>query len=724
MAFDIIEARSYGTASLGNATNPTDINSYARVTATASNTITIAGDDLTNFTAGTEILLHLSAIKNSSAATSKLGSYKFAKIMSVNGNVLTLSTTPIDVTPANWYYQAVTVPHYRTLTLSETLSPPAFDSEKGYGGILIFKAQRLNFSGNINLVDKGLDDEALRPLLNQESNGTLDTDTYSGHENYETVNHFTLQKGDGAAIIIAKRIDFESTARIGDPSLHGVQRCRAASDSYQRPTGATNIGGSSILIAAQIINDFTPEIIAKYRSMTREAGKGLARCYIATESRLPNDEGLYAYDIISTPERLSKETLIDGFGSGALGTANKVTAQQNNYAKVSKISKDGKTFTLTNITTEGIATFTRDGLVMIHASFKSSLYSHVGRFFISKCVGITNDTQGKLSSITLANSINDLDLGNFTLDNYNFQAVAIPQYSSFTLADINYKTPKFDGAKGGLFAIAVNGTCNLQDGFIDVRSAGGSQYNLTNVSNARMKNRLPIGQGHGSIFILAKELKVNSATRLGMSQTGNAFGGSVTISQADNHRDERLGGFMGKRLSSSVYSLPDKYSGYGGSAARGGTQKNNHVGGFCGNASDSATGFYSARNQSGVSYPISGLQGASIFIVAQKIDGLSLDCLSTGGSGGIATSKGTTSDDLSGASGGCGYGGGGASFKSEKFSLNANSGGEGGVHGGGAGSSNSDNSLWSGGGGSSGFCTVYANEITNQSTTNLLFDNA
>ena len=193
MSFDIIAARSYGTGALGAVTNPTNINSFAQVTATASKSITVTADDLSAFSAGSEILLHIAGARTSSAQVAALGQYKFAKIMSVNGNVLTLSTTPIDVTPANWYYQAVTVPHYRTLTLSDTISPPAFDSEKGYGGILIFKAQRLNFSGAINLVDKGLADEALRPLLNQESNGTLDTDTYSGHENYETVKKRTYR---------------------------------------------------------------------------------------------------------------------------------------------------------------------------------------------------------------------------------------------------------------------------------------------------------------------------------------------------------------------------------------------------------------------------------------------------------------------------------------------------------------------------------------------------
>ena len=142
---------------------------------------------------------------------------------------------------------------------------------------------------------------------------------------------------------------------------------------------------------------------------------------------------------------------------------------------------------------------------------------------------------------------------------------------------------------------------------------------------------------------------------------------------------------------------------------KGGTQKLGHNGGYCGNASDLPT----AETNYG------GRQGASIFIVAQTLDGLSLNCLSTGGAGGNISSKGqSTSYVGAGKAGGCGYGGGGASFRISGNQL----GGQGGVHGGGSGSSNSDDSKWSGGGGSSGFCTVYANKVTNQSTTNLLFD--
>lgn len=709
MAFDINGARSYGTGSLGDVTNPTNINSYAKVTAHASKTITISGDDLSAFTAGTEILIHVSGIKTSSVKKS-LGLYQFAKIMSVEGNVLTLSVTPLDVNTSNYYVQAITVPHYKKLTLSNTISPPAFDTEKGCGGILVFKcSSRLTMSGKIDLTDKGLPEDSQRPLLNQEQDGTgLDTLTYAGYENYDCSKHFTLQKGDGACLIIAKRIDFSDSARIGNPNLHGVQRCRGASDSYDLPTGVTNIGGSSILIVAPTINDFDAKIIAKYRSKTLEAGKGLCRAYIATESGLPCDEGLYSYDIINTPDRLSKETCINSFGNGADGVAKSPTKQQNSYARVLKISDDGKTFTLTNIDSGGVAKFKRGSLIMIQANYKAK-HAHDGRFIVSECVGILNDINGNLTSITLKNSINDLGLGNFTTTNYNFQAIAIPQYTSFTLSGSNGATIKYENGRGGIFAIAVNGTCDLTHGGIFVEDKGGATYSASSVSNARMKNRLPIGQGHGSVFILAKSLKVESNTDLGANHDGNRFGGYSIYGSPTSGTD---GGYKGRRRPDSVY-YASKYDGYAGSGAKGGTQHFNHNGGWFSNASDLITN------------GLGGRQGVSIFIVAQSIDGLCLGCLTTGGEGGGVLHE----KELGGGSlistvrypaarGGCGYGGGSPSVEKLKRAIGAG----GGVVGGGGGGSDEKDGAYVTGGGSSGFCCIYCNTFTNQDTENMTFD--
>ena len=718
MSFDIIGARSYGTGSLGDVTNPSSpINSYARVTATANKTITIAGDDLSAFTAGTEILLHIAGTKSASTAASKLGLYKLAKIMSVADDVLTLSVKPLNVSTSDYFYQAITVPHYKTLTLSGTISPPAFDETKGYGGVLVFKCSRkLTMSGKINLVDKGLLTETYRPLLNQEQGGTLDTDTYSGYENYETNKHFVLNRGDGAAMIIAKQIDFDDSARIGNPNLKGVQRCRGAEDSLGRATEMTNIGGSTILIAAEAINDFVPAIISKYRSKTLETGKGLCRAYIATESSLPFDEGLYAYDIINTPRRIYKDICFDGtFGSGALGNAKRATAQQNNYARITAIKSNGYEFVLTNITADGIATFERGGLVMIHASYKegSSKRAHVGRFFLSEIAGIKNTTAGVLNSITLKHSVNELGLSNFDPDHYDMQAIAIPQYKNYYQGDgrpatYNTATPKYEGGRGGIFAIAVSDTCDLRGGRIGVGGKGGSKYTLDYVSNANMKNRLPIGEGNGSIFILAKALKVDENTRLGVASGGDSawtngadFGGAYSTSILTRNLPND-GGYQGKRLTSGD-SQRIKYYGYGGSGSQGGKQKNGHNGGFCSNPTDGGL-----------------LQGASIFIVAQKIEDFSLHCLMTGGhSGSLYGYPSKEKISLSeGKMGGCGYGGGGLGITGRYTYV----GGQGGVHGGGGGSSDPDNDYWSSGGGSSGFCCIYCNEVTNQSTQNMLFD--
>ena len=667
MSFDIIAARSYGTGALGAVTNPTNINSFASVTATASKSITINADDLSAFTAGTELLLHISGARTAQATAATLGAFKFAKIMSVDSNVLTLSTAPLDVSTTDFYYQAVTVPHYKTLTLSSTIEPPAFDETKGTGGILVFKcSSKLTMSGSINLVDKGLLNVSTRPLLNQEQAGTLDTDQLSGHENYDTCNRLTLQKGDGACLIVAKRIDFTDTARIGNPSTKGIARCRGADDSINRSSSVTNVGGSSILIAAQTINDFAPAVIAKYRSKSLEAGRGLARAYIATESLLPFDEGLYSYDTISTPERLANDTCINHFGSGS-STADNPRAQQNNYASVTKISADGFTFTLTNITTGGVATFERDSLVMIHASYKSK-QAGVGRFIVATITGIKNTSAGKLNSITLNHSINELGISNFDTDHYSFQAIAIPQYASFTLSGTNNKTPAFEKGRGGIFAIAVNGTCDLSGGVVDVEGKGGSSYSLSYVSNARMKNRLPIGAGHGSVFILAKTLKMNTQTRLGSVSSGNGFGGAS--------RTHDGGGYRGEGIDSIA----------GGSGLRGGINADAHNGGYCSNASESGT-----NN--------GGLQGASLFLVAQTINGLCLDALSTGGQGGKLVMKGSypnSSAKKEGSDGGCGYGGGGATFTLDGV-IN-NEAGAGGVHGGGSG--DSSGSWYSNGGGS------------------------
>lgn len=696
MSFDILAARYYGTGALGTVTDPTtQINSYAKVTARGTKTITIdranASIGAVDFVAGTEILMHISGAATGLGEANNLGKYKFAKIMSVDGDTLTLSDDPLDLSTSNYFYQAIAVPHYKTLTINNTIAPPAFDTAKGYGGILVIKASnQLTLKGKINLNGKGLPFGANRPLLAQEVNGTLDTDLYSGYENYDTAKHFVLNMDSGAAMIIAKTIEFNDNARIGNPNSKGVSRCRGAADSANKPSDeVSNVGGATILIAAKTINGFNPAVISKYRATSMDTPLGLGRAYIATESRLQNDEGLYAYDCLNTPERLKKDTFIEGCGDSRHGAANNAQAlkQQNNYAKVTAISEDGQTFTLTDKTTDGVAKFETGALVMIHASYKSS-YTHIGRFIVSKVISTTT------SSITLEKKISTLNLSDFDTSHYNFQAITIPQYNSFTLSGTNDKALKYDGTKGGIFAIAVNGTCDLRGGTISVVKKGGSRYSLDYTSSNRMKNRLPIGAGNGSVFILAKSLKVNENTRIGGTYTGKGFGGANNTSLQ--------GGYKGKS-SYNADSNSAKYIGQGGSGAGGGKQLEGLDGGYADERTCNGNAVVAEEKRK----YLDGAHGASLFIVADTIDGLGLDCLSTGGKGG-SRNAGMASE---GAHGGCGYGGAGA--------PNTNQAGSGGYHGGGGGYKSSSGSTSGSGGGAGGFCFIYCNKFTNQDTTYL-----
>lgn len=709
MSFDIAAAGGYGSGALGDVTDPvTQINSYAKITARTTSTITIdrtnASIGLVDFVAGSEVLLHISGIKPNGNPTA-LGRYKIVKINSVNGDQLTLSDEGLYINVDDYFYQAITIPHFKTLTLTGAIAPLAFDESKGIGGILIFKAIQFVCSGSINLIDKGLVTDSYRPLLAQEEDGIQDWDIYSAFENYETCNHFALNKGDGAAFIIAKQVDFNAAARIGNPNVSGVARCRGTRYSLGAPEGITNVGGSTILIAANEMNNFTPDIIAKYRNSSLTQGKGLCRAYIATESNLPCDEGLYSYDLINTPERLTKETLINGFGSGLHGNARSPLLQQNNYAKVTAISSDGKTFTVQNLTTDGYAQFETQALVMVHAATKKTTQvRHSGRFFVAKIVGIKKTSP--TYQITLDHSFSDINLGALSLDNYNFQIITIPQYSDFTLNDTNDKTPKYENSTGGIFAIAVNGTCNISGGKILVEDKGGAvaygSTGLDYISNANMKNRLPIGEGHGSVFILANELIMDDSTRLGASYSGANLAPKIYSINSDTR--DRAGGWRGATAASQTVVLKSCGSGFAGGVQDG------HNGGFGSNSSDGDS------------------QGAHIFIVAQTISGLNMAALSTGGQRGSIKSKYGVTGFRQTETSGAGYGGAGGRLKyKDTFDRTITAHGHGGgVHGGGSGVeggiAQGGYSPWISGGGASGFCFVYANQVVNQSTENLIFD--
>ena len=105
------------------------------------------------------------------------------------------------------------------------------------------------------------------------------------------------------------------------------------------------------------------------------------------------------------------------------------------------------------------------------------------------------------------------------------QVVSIPQFENFTLNQNYTATPKFDGKLGGVFAIAVNNICDLSEGKINVEGKGGAlPYGLDYIGNAQNSLKLPLGENDGSVFILAKTLKLNANSRIGVTAVKNLEG--------------------------------------------------------------------------------------------------------------------------------------------------------------------------------------------------------
>lgn len=345
---------NYGTGKLGDYTISDGlmrINSYARVTAIEGNVLEI---DLENASisefeafprAGDELMIHCSATNNTDSTL--LGTFFIAKIELVDLQTLTLDVnvekyfTQADL-EYGYYLQAVSVPHFDCLTLKDgaILSPLPFNPFKYHGGVLAFKCfDTLTFDGgNINLVDCGIPPARaglLRPTVYQESafRGELDSGELAGEEN---IGGLILNAGDGACFISARKIIGDENSRIGNPKTYGKANCRAAADTAFKPSNVTNIGGSSLFIAADSFVNFNPKMLAKYRSDNLPAGKGLARAYIATKSDLPPDGKLYARDLIADKLFLQARGVIN-FGDGSFGDFTNPKSRLNNFAAVKNV---------------------------------------------------------------------------------------------------------------------------------------------------------------------------------------------------------------------------------------------------------------------------------------------------------------------------------------------------------------------------------------------------
>lgn len=688
MSFDLKKVYGYGTAIDRDAEVEDGaldtINSYARVRAIdelddykiALDETSITLGDYEKFVAGTDILLHVSA---SSTETEYLGKYMVTTIRLVGNGLLTLDKPFTDLVPRdqfNFYsIQAITITNFDCLKLKKdgVVMPPIYDPYKMCGGILIIRCwDSLKFEGgHINLKDCGIPSNRkhlLRPLTTQETeaNGESDVAKLSGQENFITPDRFLLNAGDGAVLIIAKNLYGHADSRIGNTETHGASFCRGASNSVGvKPSNITNVGGSTILIAAENIYDFSPKMIAKYRkasTVESEIGRGLCRCYIASNTVLPNDEGLYSYDVLKNTNRISEKLNIHDFGAGNYGSVTNPQKSINNYAQVTAINQGGCRLTIANETTSGLTPILEGTKILAQVIQKSELEtSHAGEISTAT---ILNRNE---NAITIDFPVPDVDL-----ENYLMQIISVPQFENFTLNQNYTGTAAFNGKVGGVFAIAVSDTCDISEGKINVEGKGGAEAyganGLETIGNSQDVVKLPLGSGHGSVFILAKTLTLNDNSRIGARYSGlgmgGRFGGNSTDGnigggyKGDDNTENLIGatggGYIGGGSATTNYGL-------GGSGASGGTSEGVEL------DRTKISGGYGSNGKSSAKFD-GGKQGAHLMIIADKINNFTQAAFSTGGEGG----KGKVNAN----SGAAGYGGGGTSET---------------------------------GGGSSGFCFIYTN---------------
>lgn len=686
MSYDLRNVYGYGDARLDDVEISDgfadDFESYSRVyqiDALDSHKIYLDFDNAIigrygNFVAGAEIMLHVSA---SAAETKYLGKYLFAKILLAQNGVITLDKDFTELMPVDqlefYNVQAVLSLQFDCLILKKggIISPAPFDIHKLCGGILVIKCyDSLKFEGgHISLGDSGIPSNAkhlLRVLTEQETaaNGEGDFAKFSGQENFITAERLLLNSGDATVFIAAKNIYCNANSRIGNVDTHGAHFCRGAENSVGvKPANVTNIGGSTILIAAENIVDFSAKMIAKYRNAATkesEVGRGLCRCYIASNTPLRNDEGLYAYDVLHTPSFLDAVNIHD-FGAGTFGSIVNPTKAINNYARVTAINQGGCRLTLADETVNGLTPIDVDAMIIVQVIQKSHLHTqHAGEIVLAKVM-----SRGENYVVI------DYPAPAASLENYAMQIISVPQFVNFTL-NTNYTgTPKFNGKVGGVFAVAANNLCDISEGKINVEGKGGApaygREGLEFIGNAQDFNRLPLGEGHGSAFILAKTLKLSANSRIGATYsglgTGDRFGGgNATQSNIGGGYaggfDEDGTGSAGGYIGGGSYAGNARYGGLGGSGASGGTSEN-----FRELETSKITGGYGSNGKANGAYE-GGRQGAHIFVVTDKIENFSQACFSTGGEGGQG---GVYQDGINGAAG---YGGG--------ASANGSSGGSGG----------------------------------------------
>ncbi len=566
MSIRVKKFGGYGTGSRGTATlSSGQINSCAPVSAMTGRTVTIGAKNvgtLDDFTAGVEILLHVSASKGSE--TAKLGEYAFARIRSVEGSVLTLDRALVWFVSAsdlaNYWVQAVTVPNFETLTLKGALQAAAYSASSHCGGILALKCSKeLIFDGGrLDVSNKGIPtgSAALRPAIPEE---TTEEGRLFIHSTLPVMN-----RGNGVVMVCARRTTFDTAAVIG-------------ASEFGDPDKGAGEGGASILFVSDELANFRAEAIS---TGGVSGGGGRGRCRIATRSEpalhVPSHELLYGHDLIHDPDAL--RTLgVRNFGDGRHKSVTNPTEVLCGYAPISRVGADLKTVETQFLQNAFYAPLEEGALALFHVSAtKSAHIQDYGRYAIRRIAH-------RIASGSNAVFVLDepLPVPQNITDNYWCQLIGIPQFETLTLRDFTLNVPAWDDSVkcGAILPLACSNLLSLanakvltEPGKFPVGRRWGetSQKRFINQTNAVGATRMMLGELNGAVLLLAKQIAADGSSRVGGEQSPLLLGGkggeSFLLSECS----------WGPGGSGSIVYPPTKSTGSSGGAGFGGGQGSNN----------------------------------------------------------------------------------------------------------------------------------------------------
>ena len=319
-----------------------------------------------------------------------------------------------------------------------------------------------------------------------------------------------------------------------------------------------------------------------------------------------------------------------GFGTGALGNVAIASRTQiNSYAKVTSVMGSGYMITISNQNYGAYGRFAPGEEVMLHISNTSA--KNKSDFGLRSFAHITS-TSNNVLTLDAKMPVQDLS-------GYTCQVVSVPNFGSLTVSS-DVVPMAYNGNCGGIIAFRVSGALDISRGRLLTEGCGmGTGAKVAGVTDRDLSVCLPLNEGNGAVFVVARTITMTASTRLGASWSGALGVGAAFVRGSSFYGRGGNGGAGygggGAYANDGSYTYP-AVSASGTTGGRGGADHYHYPQNV---TNGGARGYNSERSRDGAA---SAYAGATVALHAVTITGFTLAALSTGGQGGNYSNDGAT----------------------------------------------------------------------------------